>query len=103
MAAIQLSIDQDYVDQLIEEKFSERLDGKSWDINDFRKNCCFNKSAEWVRLNVILPFADEIDYKKGGWCINPHGGRGQKQLIFAKAACEWMERNKRRINWGNKV
>lgn len=99
MEALQVSISQSYLDGFVKQQFETALEGVTWDINDFRRRCCFNKSAEWVRRNVILPFANEIDYDKGGWCINPHGGRGKKQMIFAKSASEWMEANKLRIDW----
>lgn len=102
-AALQINVNQDYLNNLFNQFFKTSLDGVTWDINEFRKHCCSNKSAEWVRRYVILPFADEIDFDKGGWCLNPHGGKGKKQMIFAKSACEWMEENKRRIDWKGKV
>lgn len=103
MEALQVNINHNYLNDVINQIFKTSLEGVTWDINEFRKHCCSNKSAEWVRRYVILPFADEIDFDKGGWCLNPHGGKGKKQMIFAKSACKWMEENKRRIDWKGRV
>ena len=64
MEALQVNINQNYLNDVINQIFKTSLEGVTWDINEFRKHCCFNKSAEWVRRYVILPFADEIDFKK---------------------------------------
>lgn len=103
MEALQVNINQNYLNDVINQIFKTSLEGVTWDINEFRRHCCSNKSAEWVRRYVILPFVDEIDFDKGGWCLNPHGGKGKKQMIFAKSACEWMEENKRRIDWKGRL
>ena len=102
-----IEINQEYIENLVNSRIDDLLDknlsGITWSIDEFRKHCCFNKSAEWVRRYVILPFADEIDFDKGGWCLNPHGGKGKKQMIFAKSAGEWMEENHARIKWSASV
>lgn len=94
---------QTMIQHSIDLMVDESLDGKTWTIDEFRKNCCANKSAEWVRRFIFLKFSDEIDYCNRGWVINPKGGRGKKQIIFAKPACKWMEENRRRINWNAKI
>ena len=98
---------EDEINTMIQHSINSMVDttlnGMTWTIDDFRKKCCANKSAEWVRRFIFLKFSDEIDYSNGGWVINPKGGRGKKQIIFAKNASEWMEDNRRRINWNAKI
>lgn len=94
---------QTMIQHSIDSMVDESLDGQTWTVDEFRKKCCANKSAEWVRRFIFLKFNDEIDYSNGGWIINPKGGRGKKQIIFAKPASGWMEDNRRRINWNSKI
>lgn len=77
--------------------------GRTCDVNEFRTQFCGGRSAEWVRQAIFIPFADEIDFTKGGWLINPHGGRGRKQLIFVHPASQWMDKNRMRIKWDERL
>ena len=94
---------QTMIQHSIDSMVDTSLDGKTWTVDEFRKNCCANKSAESVRRHIFLKFSDEIDFHNHGWVINPKGGRGKKQIIFAKPASKWMEENRRRINWNAKI
>lgn len=74
-------------------------DGITLGINDFRKKYCGGKSPEWVRTFIFDEFP-EIDYENGGFVINPRRSEyGRKTIIFEKPASEWMEKNRRRIDW----
>lgn len=74
--------------------------GKKWGIDEFRKECCGGKAREWVRLYIFAKFSKEIEVKDNhGWLI--HGSR--KDLIMAHKACNWIEENDYRIDWGAKM
>ncbi|WP_407455277.1 hypothetical protein [Ligilactobacillus aviarius] len=38
------------IQRSIDSMVDESIDGKTWTIDEFRKNCCANKSAEWHNL-----------------------------------------------------
>lgn len=79
------------------------LKGITWDINEFRKQCCGGKSANWVRTFIFDEFP-EIDYANGGWCIAPHKQAGTRgTTIFAYEATRWMEAHKYDIDWNAKL
>lgn len=75
----------------------EDLTGRTIGIDEFRKKYCGGKSTAWVRLFIFDEFS-ETDYSNGGFVINPHK-QGSKTIIFEKTAAEWMEENRRRIDW----
>ena len=84
-----------YIDKLIQSSTT----GKTWSLDQFRKECCGGKAREWVTLYVLDEFSSEIDYHKpNGWLFRSKG-RGSQNIIFAKKACEWMEENRNRIDW----
>ena len=79
------------------------LKGITWDINEFRKQCCGGKSANWVRTFIFDEFP-ETDYENGGWCIAPHKQAGTKgTTIFAYEATRWMETHKYDIDWNARL
>ena len=79
------------------------LKGITWDINEFRKQCCGGKSANWVRTFIFDKFP-ETDYENGGWCIAPHKQAGTKgTTIFAYEATRWMEAHKYDIDWNARL
>ena len=79
------------------------LKGITWDINEFRKQCCGGKSANWVRTFIFDEFP-ETDYENGGWCIAPHKQAGTKgTTIFAYEATRWMEAHKYDIDWNARL
>ncbi|GBG94948.1 phage protein [Ligilactobacillus salitolerans] len=83
--------------------FEELIIGKTWTLDEFRKNCCFNRERAWVTLYIFSEFADEIDYRKPGGWLRPSKGKGSAYGIFAKPACEWIEQNRDRIDWEAKM
>lgn len=89
------------VNKLTDERLLTRLDGITWSTDQFRKACCGGKDSGWVTTFILDKFLDEIDYYHGGWLIR--GGRGKANIIFAKPACEWMEKNRNRIDWEAKI
>ena len=79
------------------------LKGITWDINEFRKQCCGGKSANWVHTFIFDEFP-ETDYENGGWCIAPHKQAGTKgTTIFAYEATRWMEAHKYDIDWNARL
>ncbi|MFT8476607.1 DUF771 domain-containing protein [Liquorilactobacillus satsumensis] len=90
------------VKQIADELLEKELSGRTWSIDEFRRACCGGKSPDWVSTFVFSKFRNEIDCLKGGWLIPAHG-KGTKNIIFAKPACEWMENNRQRIDWGAKL
>lgn len=91
------------VQQQADHYFEELTAGKTWTMDEFRKNCCGNKSPDWVRLFIFSSFQDEIDYRKSNGWLKFSKGRGSQFIIFAKPACEWMENNRDRIEWEAKM
>lgn len=91
------------VQQQADRYFEEITAGKTWTLDEFRKNCCGNKSPDWVRLFIFSSFQDEIDYRKSNGWLKFSKGRGSQFIIFAKPACEWMEKNRNRIDWEAKM
>lgn len=86
------------VSDIANETLKSKLDGITWNMNEFRKNCCGNKSPDWVATFIFVEFKNEINYRNGGWHIPAHG-KGTANIIFAKKAMEWMEKNQQRIDW----
>lgn len=91
------------VQQQADRYFEEITVGKTWTLDEFRRNCCGNKSPDWVRLFIFSSFQDEIDYRKSNGWLKFSKGRGSQFIIFAKPACEWMENNRDRIEWEAKM
>ena len=91
------------VKQTASQYFDELIAGKTWTLDEFRRNCCFNRERAWVTLHIFSEFKDEIDFhNQGGW-LRPSKGKGSAYGIFAKPACEWMEQNRDRIQWEVKM
>ena len=105
MSPIKITIDQEYVENLINSRIDDLLNqdlsGITWSLDEFRKKCCGTKSKEWVALYIFSEFSDEIT-GTDGWLI-PSQGRGSQNIIFAKPAKEWMETNRNRIDWRAKL
>lgn len=105
MSPIEITVDQKYVENLvnsrIDDLLNQDLSGITWSIDEFRKKCCGNRSREWVTLYVFVAFDKEITGPEG-WLIRAIGP-GHKNIVFAKRAKEWMEKNHARINWSAKV
>lgn len=89
------------VNQIADQALLKKLDGITWTTNQFRKACCGGKDSGWVTTFILDKFLGEVDYYHGGWLIR--GGRGKANIIFAKRACEWMEKNRSRIDWEAKL
>ena len=90
-----------FANRRIDDLLNQDLSGITWSLDEFRKKCCGNKSKEWVALYIFSKFSDEIT-GTDGWLI-PSQGRGSQNIIFAKAAKEWMEENRQRIDWRAKL
>lgn len=79
------------------------LTGKTWNIKQFREICCRGKGDNWVRTFIFDEFP-EVDYKKGGLVVNPRKTpEGKTTIIFAKEACEWMQKHQHEIDWNAKI
>lgn len=105
MSPIEITVNQEYVETLVNSRIDEVLDedlsGITWSLDEFRKKCCGNKSRAWVALYIFSKFSDEIT-GTDGWLIRANA-RGQQNIIFAKPAKEWMETNRNRIDWRAKL
>lgn len=108
---MQLPLDQleEYFREVAREAVKEAIEEKeqqeeiAWNMEKFRKECCFNHSAAWVKLFIFDQFRDEIIVNgKKGWLI-PACGRGSSYKIFAKEARQWVDANKYRIDWNEKL
>ncbi|TDM71662.1 hypothetical protein CEE99_04155 [Lactobacillus crispatus] len=79
------------------------LTDKTWNIDEFRKYCCRGKGDNWVRTFIFDEFP-EVDYKNGGFVVNPRKTpAGKTTIIFAKEACEWMQKHQHEIDWNAKI
>lgn len=105
MSPIKITIDQEYVENLVNSRIDDLLNqdllGITWSLDEFRKKCCGNKSRAWVALYIFSRFDGEIT-GPDGWLIRANA-RGQQNIIFAKRAKEWMEENRQRIDWRAKL
>lgn len=82
---------------------SESLTGKTIKIKEFAKKYCGGKAMPWVRLFIFDEFP-EVDFKNGGWVVNPRKSEeGKTTLIFEKPAAEWMEKHRNEIDWNAKL
>ena len=97
---IQVPADKVIVDKSYLQELKDNITlGKTWNIEQFRKTCCGNKSPIWVRTFILYKFKDEIELNdKRGWAIIGQGS-GNKTIIFADKACQWMSENSYRIEW----
>lgn len=92
------------LDELMEERDyqpAQTIEGRTISIDEFRKKYCGNRGREWVRVFIFDEFA-ETDYENGGFVLNPRG-QGARTIIFEKPAAEWMEKNRRRIDWNGSL
>ncbi|WP_162150522.1 DUF771 domain-containing protein [Ligilactobacillus apodemi] len=92
-------------DEIKKEKSNqfEQALGETWTLDEFRKNCCFNKDREWVKLFIFAQFKDEIELgKPGGW-LKPSKGKGSPYGVYAVEARKWMQANRNRIDWNAKL
>lgn len=90
---------ENMVDEIIQKKGYMPLDsgydnltGRTISLDEFRKNYCGGRSANWVKEHIFYKF-------QPSWVVNVHPGRGQAYTIFAKPAAEWMEKNRDKIDW----
>lgn len=82
---------------------SENIDGKTIRIKEFAKKYCGGKAVPWVRLFIFDEFL-EVDFKNGGWVVNPRKSEeGKTTLIFEKPAAECMEKHRNEIDWNAKL
>lgn len=55
MSPIKITIDQEYVENLvnsrIDDLLNQDLSGITWSLDEFRKKCCGNKSRAWMEEN----------------------------------------------------
>lgn len=99
-----------YIKKLVKDEVSKNLQsdvdqalGETWTLDEFRKNCCFGKDREWVKLFIFSRFKDEIVLgKPGGW-LKPSKGKGSPYGIYAVEACKWMQENRHLIDWDAKL
>lgn len=89
-------VDKSYLDEIK----SRNITGRTWGLKEFRKQCCANKSPDWVRTFILYKFRKEIELNGNhGWAIIGQG-KGHRTIIFADKACKWMSENSFRIDWG---
>lgn len=102
MSPFKIEVDQDALNEIvkwhIDDLLDEDLSGITWSLEQFCKRCCGGKSKDWVKMYILSPYMNEIDYQNGGWLV-PTKGSGYKTIIFAKKAKEWMEKHQAEIDW----
>lgn len=82
---------------------SESLTGKTIKMKEFAQKYCGGKAMPWIRLFIFDEFP-EVDFKNGGWVVNPRKSEeGKTTLIFEKPAAEWMEKHRSEIDWNAKL
>lgn len=82
---------------------SESLTGKTIKMKEFAQKYCGGKAMPWIRLFIFDEFP-EVDFKNGGWVVNPRKSEeGKTTLIFEKPAAEWMEKHRNEIDWNAKL
>ena len=87
----------------LDEYIKKVVKDETWSLDEFRKNCCFGKDREWVKLFIFSRFKDEIVLgKPGGW-LKPSKGKGSPYGIYAVEACKWMQENRHLIDWDAKL
>lgn len=103
---INTSILKKLVKQIVNESIKDNqvdLTGKTWSIDEFRKICCQGKGKSWVRTFIFDEYP-EVNVKRGGFVVNPRKtAEGSRTIIFAKEACEWMQKHQHEIDWNAKV
>lgn len=103
---IPVSILTNTVDEIMKERGyvpSESIEGKTIKIKEFAHKYCGGKAMPWVRLFIFDEFP-EVDFKNGGWVVNPRKSEeGKTTLIFEKPAAEWMEKHRNEIDWNAKL
>lgn len=76
----------------------ESLKGKTWDVEDFRKQCLGGKSRAWVKREIFDRYP-ETNIKNGGFVVDPFPGTGHKTIIYAYDASLWVNEHYREFNW----
>ena len=104
---IDLSKLKDFVTQIVNEalknKKTDDLTGRTWNIDQFRKECCGGREKSWVRTFIFDEFP-ETNVENGGFVVNPRRtAKGSKTIIFAKRASEWMEQHQDEIDWNARL
>lgn len=81
----------------------DQLLGIQWDINEFHKRCCLNKSGNWVRTCIFYRYPETL-IENGGFVIVPHKTPGIKGTsINAYEATRWMQDHFSEIDWSEKL
>lgn len=98
---------RDMMFQIVKEtrpRLEEDLTAKTIGINEFRRDYCQGKSAEWVRTKIFDRYPEVVfdPVKHTGWVLNPHG-QGKKTIIWQKQAAKWLESHMYDIDWGEKL
>ena len=82
-------------------RLEQALTGRTIKMEQFRKEYCGGKSAEWVRSKIFDRYP-EVLYENGGWVVNAHG-KGSTTFVYQQSAAEWMEEHKNLIDWREKL
>lgn len=98
---------RDMMFQIVKEtrpRLEEDLTAKTIGINEFRRDYCQGKSAEWVRTKIFDRYPEVVfdPVKHTGWVLNPHG-QGKKTIIWQKQAAKWLESHMYQIDWNEKL
>lgn len=83
-------MEERYIKELIEK---QQL-GVIWDLKDFSEHV--KQSEDWIIENILKPFRDELDVKRGG-CVKYPYTKGSPYKIAALRITRWVEENSVRI------
>lgn len=77
-----------------ERVIQERLLGRLWKMKDVEK--VVQRDARWIRDNILYPYRDELDVKRGGFVTYPMV-TGQPWEFGALKMATWLENNQSKI------
>lgn len=87
---ISVEVPREYIDEYIQSAIDESLEGRTWNMKQLEMHT--NRSAQWLKANVLYPRREELDYLKGGFVRFPDK-QGQPWKFGAKRMSEWLEDN----------
>lgn len=102
---MKITIDDELIEQSVKQSIKKLglvpLKGKTWDVEEFRKNCLGGKGQAWVKCEIFDRYP-ETYVENGGFVVDPFPGTGRKTIIYAYDASLWVNDHYHEFNWGAK-
>ena len=85
---MEITIEDELIDQSVEKSMKKlglvpekTLKGKTWDVEEFRKNCLGGKGRAWVKREIFDRYP-ETHIENGGFVVDPFPGTGHKTIMM---------------------